>query len=191
MKNSVRAANDEQRQGNVNNLVTPEMRQQIRELKSALDECDYDLSRHLELFDGIREGLDRARLSARCLLTRDPLEAWEKVARQREEKWEAICGRSTADKRDTRRKVKATANVEKLITRQMRQQIVEAKKQLDDYVSCLDEFFDDVKKVRSLDRALELAEDLQCREPLETWDARKKRREEAAAAGDEDLLDDF
>jgi hypothetical protein len=191
MENSVRAANDDQRQGNVNNLVTPEMRQQLRELEYALDECDYNLSRHLQLFDDIREGLDRARLSARCLLTRDPFEAWEKVARQREEEWEAIFGISTADKRDTRGKVKATANVEKLITRQMRQQIVEAKKQLDDYVSCLCEFFDDVKKLQSLDTALDLAEDLQCREPLETWDARKKRREEAAAAGDEDPLDEF
>ena len=50
--------------------------------------CDYNLSRHLELFDGIREGLDRARLSARCLLTRDPFEAWEKVAKRREEEFE-------------------------------------------------------------------------------------------------------
>ena len=190
MKNRVRVMKH-QRQGNVNNLVTPEMRQQIRELKYELDECDYNLSRHLDLFNGIREGLDRARLSARCLLTRDPFEAWEKVAKRREEEFDAICGISTADKRDTRRKVKATANVEKLITRQMRQQIVEAKKQLDDYVSCLGEFFDDVTKLQSLDTALELAEDLQCREPLETWDARKKRREEAAAAGDEDLLDEF
>ena len=99
MENSVRVMKH-QRQGNANKLVTPEMRQQICELKNALDECDYDLSRHLELFDDIREGLDRARLSARCLLTRDPFEAWETVAKRREEEWTRSSGH--IDGRQTR-----------------------------------------------------------------------------------------
>jgi len=179
MKYRARAANHHQRQGNVNNLVTPEMRQQIRELKYELDECDYNLSGHLDLFNGIRVALDTARLSARCLLTRDPFEAWEKVTRQREEVWEAIRDRSTPEKKDAGSTVKASAGVEKLITRQMRQQIVEAKKRLENYANCLNEFFADVIKVKSLDTALELSEGLQCSEPLEAAEARKRREEVA------------
>jgi autonomous glycyl radical cofactor GrcA len=133
-------------------LVTPEMRQQIRELKQELDECDFSLSRHPDLFVSIRAGLDTARQTARCLLTSDPFQAWEKVA---------IWDKSRAEKRDMPKEVKATANVDKLITRQMRQQIVEAKKTLEDYANSLDRFLREVIKLRSLDVALELAEGLQ------------------------------
>jgi hypothetical protein len=67
----------------------------------------------------------------------------------------------------------------------MREQIVEAKKRLENYANCLDEFFDDVTRLGSLDTALELAEDQQCLEPLETWEARKEREE---AEREEELL---
>jgi hypothetical protein len=180
MQNSVSAKNQEGNDG----LVTPEMRRQIRELKEELDECDYRLSGHLNLFVSIREGLDAARQTARCLLTNDPFQAWEKVTKQSEEEFDAICGTSRAEKRGTRKKVKATAKVDKLITRQMRQQIVEAKKTLEDYANSLDQFFREVTKLKSLDAALELAEGLQCCDPLETWEARKEREE---AEAEEDL----
>ena len=182
MQNGVSAKNQ---QGN-DGLVSPEMRLRIRELKRELDECDYRLSRHLDLFVSIRDGLDTARQTARCLLTSDPFQAWEKVAKRREEESDAIrsfCGIST-ENRDTPKEVKATANVEKLITRQMRQQIVEAKKTLEDYANSLDQFFRDVIKLKSLDAALELAEGLQCYDPLETREARKEREE---AEAEEDL----
>ena len=71
MQNSGSAKNQ---QGN-GQLITPEMRQQIRELRRELDECDYRLSCHLDLFISIREGLDTARQTARCLLTNDPFQA--------------------------------------------------------------------------------------------------------------------
>ena len=80
--------------------------------------------------------------------------------------------------------MKATASVEKLITRQMRQQIAEAKKTLEDYANSLDQFFRDVTKLRSLDAALELAEGLQCCDPLENREARNEREETEA---EEDL----
>ena len=182
MQNSVSAKNQ---QGNVQ-LATPEMRLRIRELKRELDECDYRLSRHLDLFVSIRAGLDTARQTARRLLTSDPFQAWEKVAKRREEESDAIrsfCGIST-ENRDTRKKVKATGSVEKLITRQMRQQIVEAKKTLEDYANSLDQFFSDVTTLKSVDAALELAEGLQCCDALKPWEARKKREETEA---EEDL----
>jgi hypothetical protein len=78
--------------------------------------------------------------------------------------------------------VKNTAgDAEKLITRQMRQQIVEAKKRLEHYANCFGEFFDDVTKLASLNTAMQLAEDLQCDE---TAEARKKRKK---AEAEEDL----
>jgi len=176
MQSGVGAKNQ---QGNVQ-LVSPEMRLRMRELKRELDECDYRLSRHLDLFMSIRAGLDTARQTARYLLTSDPFQVWEKVAKRREEEFDAIWGTSRAEKRDTPKKVKATANVEELITKQMRQQIVEAKKILEDYANSLDQFCSDVTKIKSLDAALELAEGLQCCDPLETWEAPKEREETEA-----------
>jgi hypothetical protein len=81
---------------------------------------------------------------------------------------------------------KNTAGVEKLITREMRQQIVEAKRRLENYANCLDEFFDDVVKLANLDTAMQLAEDLLCYGPLKIAATRKKR-EKAEAAAEEDL----
>lgn len=51
---------------------------------------------------------------------------------------------------------------------------------LDNYANCLGKFFDDVTKLASLDTAMQLAEDFQCAEPLETVEARKKRDEAEA-----------
>ena len=70
--------------------------------------------------------------------------------------------------------------MEEFITKQMRQQIVEAKKILEDYANSLDQFCSDVTKIKSLDAALELAEGLQCCDPLETWEAPKEREETEA-----------
>jgi hypothetical protein len=183
MKSNVRATNH-QRQANVNNLLTPEMRQQVRQLKHELDEYDRDLFGHLEILSGIREALAIARQSARCLLMNDPFEAWEKIAKRREEEMDAVCDASTAEKQDTRRTQQSKTNVDKLITLEMRKRVVEAKTKLDDYAKCLGKFFHDVTELQSLDTAMELAEDLQCDEPLETAEAHKKRE---AAVEDEDL----
>ena len=73
--------------------------------------------------------------------------------------------------------------MKKSITRQ--QQIVEAKKRLENYANSLGGFFDDVTKLASLDTAMQLAEDLQCDAPLETAAARKKRKKAKAAAAAE------
>jgi hypothetical protein len=60
-----------------------------------------------------------------------------------------------------------------LITQEMRQQVLEAKNRLENYVKALSKFFEDVHNLDSPNTALELAEDLQCRKPLETTDAGK------------------
>ena len=159
-------------------LLTPEMRRQILKLKDELDDHDILLYGQLDILNNIHDALEIARCSADCLLTSDPFKAWEELHPFR--------GASTAEKQDRKKTVKNTAGVEKLITRQMRQQIVEAKKRLENYASCLDEFFDDVVELTSLDTAKQLAEDLLCYEPLKTAAARKKR-ENAAAEEDLDL----
>jgi hypothetical protein len=183
MKHTALATKHHQKQGNVNSLVTPEMRQQIRKLKRVLDQYNNRLSVHLDLFSIIFLGLDTARQTARCLLTKDPFEAWEEIVRRREDEFDADCGILTAEKRCTRRPVSVTANVTKLITRQMRQQIVETKKKLDEFANCLEDFFRDVNKLEILNTALGLAQALQRHEPLETAEARKEREEADAEEG--------
>ncbi len=130
----------------------------------------------METLNNIREALNTAQQTARCLLTNDPFKAWEKVVEQTEE-WDPFSDTSTPRKQDSKTTVKATANVKKLITQQMRQQVIDAQKRLDKFASCLWEFLDDVAKLKSLGMAIQLAEGLQCDEPLETAEARKKREE--------------
>ena len=79
-----------------------------------------------------------------------------------------------------------------MITRPMRQQLVEAIKRLDEYHGCLTELLDDLSKLESFETALGLAKDLQSDRPLETAEARKKRKEaeteaEAEAEAEDDL----
>jgi len=161
MKNEMRAAKRNQSPGNVNNLVTPEMRPQIHQLKDRLDECNDDLSWHLSFFDLIREALDTARQSTRCLLAKDPFEAWDKIAKRRREEIDPRRTKSSAEKQGARRTHQTKANSKKRIRRQMVQQVVEAQKALDDYASRLGEFFSDLTALQSFDTAVELAEHLQ------------------------------
>ena len=210
MQKSTPANRHHQGRGHVEKLITPEMRHQVSQMKHQLHECEgrlADLGYH---FNELSEALEIAQASAECLLTDDPFEAWEKVKERRQkdldtltddpfEAWEKVKERrqnyldtrfpkSATRRQDGRRTYYPQGNVAKLITPEMRRQITKAKKQLDDFVSGLRQFFDNVSKLESLDFALECAEDLQCNEHLETWEARKRRRDEAA--GDPDLSDD-
>ena len=135
MKDDMRAARHHQRQGDINKLITPEMRQQIRGLKDRLDGSDYRL---FELLDNIQEALDIARQSARCLLTNDPFKAWEKI--RSEDEWDTLFDRSAAERRDAKRNPWEKFNIEKLTTSQMRRQIAEAKKRLEEYAVALASF---------------------------------------------------
>jgi hypothetical protein len=181
MKNEMRATKRTQPPGNVNRLITPEMRQRIRELKRGLVQCGYPLLDHLGSLDTIVEALETARQSAECLLADDPFEAWEKVVE--EDEWDELC--DTTEKQKARKT--AAPNVKRMITRPMRQQLVEATKRLDEYHGCLAELVNDLTKLESFHTALRLAEDLQSDRPLETAEARKKR-EEAEAENDLDGL---
>ena len=67
-----------------------------------------------------------------------------------------------------------------MITRPMRQQLVEAIKRLDEYHVCLTELLDDLSKLESFETAWGFARDLQSNRPLETAEARKKREEAEA-----------
>ena len=48
MKSNVPATNRRQQQGNVRSLLTPEMRQHIRDLKRGLVQCGWPLLEHLD-----------------------------------------------------------------------------------------------------------------------------------------------
>ena len=74
MKSNVPATNRPQHQSDVRSLLTPEMRQHIRELKRGLVQCGYPLLDHLGYLDTIVEALGTAVRSAECLLADDPFE---------------------------------------------------------------------------------------------------------------------
>ncbi len=164
METSVRATTHHQRQGNINKLITPEMRQQIHELKDQLDEQLRDVIGFCDLLNGIRKTTFMARQSARCLLTNEPFEAWEKIRDQAE--FDAF--RGLAEKQDTKSNHTAKANVEKLITPQMRRRIIEIKKELDDYASRICEFIYDLNQLKTFGTAIEWAEGMEYEVPLES-----------------------
>ncbi len=180
MKDEMSATKRTQSPGNVNRLITPEMRHRISELKRGLEQCGHPLLDHLGSLDTIVEALETARQSAECLLADDPFEAWEKFIQ--EDDWDGLC--DTTEKHDVRKT--AAPNVKRVITRPMRQQLVETIK-MDEYHGCVIEFVNDLAKLESFHTALRLAEDLQCCRPLETAEARKKREEAEA----EEYFDPF
>jgi hypothetical protein len=110
-----------QRQRNINELVSPEMRQRIRELKRESDERDHTLSDYFNFLNEFRAALDIARQSVKCLLLNDPFEAWKRIGKQRNEEFDNLFGSSPAGKQRAIKVHPAKANVEKLITPQMRQ----------------------------------------------------------------------
>jgi hypothetical protein len=185
MKHEMRVTKRNQPHGNVNRLITPEMRQHIRELKRGLVQRGYPLLERLGSLDDMIEALGIAERSAECLLADDPFEAWDKVIEENE--WDELCNKT--EKQEA--KTTAVPNVKRMITQPMRQQLVEAIKRLDEYHGCLTELVDDLSELESFDTALRLAQDLQSDRPLETAEARKKREEaEAEAEGEaEDDLD--
>jgi hypothetical protein len=168
MKMEIRAADRNQRQCNVNKLMTPEMRRQIRQLKQQLDEYVELDSEHYELMVTISLGLDTARDTARCLMARDPFDAWARLVKAKEEEFDADFGISEAEEPE-RSSEDATAKVTNLITMEMRQQqIREAKEKLEDYASFLGQFFRELNQLDSFKTALKLADALRRNEPLET-----------------------
>jgi hypothetical protein len=169
MKNEMRVTKRNQPH-NVNRLITPEVRLHIRELKRGLVQCGHAFD-HLGSLDTIVEALGTAQQSVECLLADDHFEAWEKVIG--EDEWDEL--NDTTKKQEV--KTTAVPNVKRMITRPMRQQLVEAIKRLDEYHGCLTELLDDLSKLESFHTALGLAEDLQCDRPLETAETRKKREE--------------
>ncbi len=146
MKDNIGATKHHQRQGSINKLITPEMRREIRELKDQFDEHLVFVRGYCELLNNIRLAVFMARQSARCLLTIDPFQAWEKIGGQDE--FDAFCG--WPERKDTSLNHLAKANVERLITPQMRQQIIEAKQRLDDFVSHIGPFIDDLNKLKCI-----------------------------------------
>ena len=98
MKNKMRAAKRNQSPGNVNYLVTPEMRRHIRELKRGLVQCGYPLLDHLGYLDTIVAALGIAERSAECLLADYPFEAWDKVLEKDE--WDELC--DTTEKQEAK-----------------------------------------------------------------------------------------
>jgi len=140
MKINLPVLKQNQQQDNANTLPTPEMRQRMRLLKDELDGHEGRLSGHLGILNNIHDALEIARYSASCLLTTDPFAAWEKVAERREMEWNPSCDVALSHNQGANTTIKATAGVEKLITRQMRQQIAQAKKRLENYATCLEQF---------------------------------------------------
>jgi hypothetical protein len=150
-----------------------------RRLKRGLVQCGYPLLDHLGYLDTIVAALGIAERSAECLLADDFFEAWDKVLKKDE--WDELC--DTTEKQEA--KTTAAPNVKRMITRPMRQQLVEAIKRLDEYHGCLTALVDDLSKLESFETAWGFAKGLQSNRPLETAEARKKRKEAEAEAEDD------
>ncbi len=167
MKHEVHATKRTSSSSNINGLITPEMRRQICELKRGLEQCGHPLFWHLGSLDTIVEALETARQSAECLLADDPFEAWDKIG---EDEW-AEFGETTEKQEASKT---AAPNVHRMITRPMRQRLVESVRRLDEYYRCITELLDDLNTLKTFHTALGYAEDLQSDRPLEIAGGRKR-----------------
>jgi hypothetical protein len=171
MKSSVPATNHRQQRGKVNDLLTPQMQRRLRGLTSGLEQCSHPLFNHLGSLNIIFEALNTARQSADCLLMDDPFEAWKQLMGNDE--WDDLREASTTETQIAH--TTTAPSVTRIITRPMRQQLVEAVTRLDEYHTCLVAVLNDLTKLESFNSAWELAEHLQSDRPLETAESCKKR----------------
>jgi chromatin segregation and condensation protein Rec8/ScpA/Scc1 (kleisin family) len=141
-----------------------QMRQRIHELKDKLDKQFRDVIGFCERLNDIRKATFMARQSARCLLTEEPFEAWEQIRDQAE--FDAF--RGLEEKQNTKRDHSTKGHVEKLITPQMRQRVIDIKKGLDDYASRIGEFISDLDRLKTFEAALVWSEGLEWNVPLES-----------------------
>jgi hypothetical protein len=157
--------------------VMREIRQRIRELKRELEEQVRTLSEYFKFLNGCREALDIARKSAERLLRSDPFEAGEEIEKQRNKEFDEFVERSPAERKFAKKNHSAKANIEKLMTPQIRQ-IIWGEELLRDYVTCFDQLFSDFRKLKSFDAAIELTEGLHWLEPLKALGRPQKREDD-------------
>lgn len=180
MNSSRRAGSHRERQGNINHLLTPEMRRRVHQLKHGLDQYHNQFV-HLGMMT-ISEALYIAIEGAQRLLTCDPVATGGKSTR---DEFDEFCGKSRIGQQEVGRKARAAGNVKRLVTRPMVQQVTEATERLEEYARCLGAFVDDVVKLDSFNTVVAVAQELQDREPFDT----KKPREIVVEPRLEDELD--
>jgi hypothetical protein len=71
-------------QGNVHKLLTPEMRQQVVQLKQQLEEYAAHLGDLCHNLEVINDAVFRAQDIAECLLEDDPFEAWDAIKSEKQ-----------------------------------------------------------------------------------------------------------
>jgi hypothetical protein len=79
MKVDAHRAQQHQGQSNVHKLITPEMRQQVVQLKEQLEDYVGRLDTVCRNVDVINDAIYRAYEIAECLLKDDPFDAWEVI----------------------------------------------------------------------------------------------------------------
>jgi hypothetical protein len=85
MKVDARRAQQRQGRSNVHKLITPELRQEVVQLKQRLDDYAGYLDDLFYNLNAIGDAIFRAREFAECLLADDPFKAWEIMKKKEEE----------------------------------------------------------------------------------------------------------
>jgi len=90
MKDSKNPTKQHRGQSNVEKLVTPEMRQDVVQLKQRLEEYAHCLEDLFHNLKGISDGIFRGQQFAECLLADDPFEARTKMRKQGDEELDGL-----------------------------------------------------------------------------------------------------
>jgi hypothetical protein len=196
MEKRVRVVDRQQGKGDANRFMTPQLRGEIVALRQELREIERIFSDHEYVMEQLHAALVIARDSVRCLLTADPFAAWERRMRQAERESDAYflfeddAQPPLQQDKSVARPIQANANVTKFVTPEMRQDIIKLKMQISAYAACLGEAFESIVKLESLNKAVGLADEMQCVDYLESLERRKKR-EQAAQEDEASFLGDF
>ena len=175
----------------ITELISPEMKRKILLLRRKFDGCESRLDDLCHVLEEVRNGLNFGGECVECLLTKNPYEAWEarRIKEEEKEEWLAEDLGETDEERNLRiARRRPPAEPVRTFTPEMRRDIDDLRKHLEEYADCLGQAFDDVVKLDSLNTAVGIAAEIRCVDQLENPKRQRRRPAEFAREDEEDPL---
>ncbi len=176
----------------ISELVSTEMKRKIVLLRRKFDDCESRLDDLCHVLKEVRKALNFGGECVECLLTKNPYEAWEvrRIKEEEEEEFWAEDLGETDEERNLRiARRRPPAEAVRTFTPEMRRDIDDLRKYLEEYADCLGRLFNDVVELGSLNKAVGIASEIRCVDQLENPKRQRRRPAEFAREDEEDPLD--
>ncbi len=126
----------------------------------------------------VRKALNFGGECVECLLTKNPYEAWEvrRIKEEEEEEfWAKDLGETDEELNLRIARRRPPAEPVRTFTPEMRRDIDDLRKYLEEYADCLGRPFNDVAKLDSLNKAVGIGSEIRCVDQLENPKRQRRR----------------